>query len=672
MSSQDVGTLIINLQAQVARLEKDMQRGADSVKKGADQIESAARFARNALLGLAAVLGVNQFQTLVQNSFQAVDAIAKVSDRLGIASEKMAGLQHASDLAGVSNETLNTGLRTMVKNVADAAQGLGEATRAFTTLNLSARDLAALSPDQQLNKLLDALAGVENVTLRNATAAQIFGSRATEMLNLIADGTDGIRKATEDAEAWGKALNRVDSAKIEMANDAVTRAKAAFDGIINTIAVQLAPIITGIANSFADGAKEARGFKDEVVSGFEVITTVVAYSANVIQGLRVVWVGVKLVAAEAINAIIQALYQLDRAFVGVVNSVSGSWVGKKMGLPLLEYSQLLDDVSTVSTHRVREIRAEFDALVMQEMPADKVLAWFAKVKQESQKAAEQIARDRASMNRGGSGDAFGDQFFEAEDKRRATELAKFMENQAREEAALDASLLSQLEREDLHYQQRMEQADRWRSAHLIGDERLAELQTKLTEDHARKRQAIEQQTGNTIRSMHAGVWQGIAGLVQAFAGKSKTAAIAVIAINKGLAIAQTIQSTAAAVMRAYADLGPVAGSAAAADIALLGKVQVGIIAASGLAEAANVPSGGATLGTPGNPMLTTGGSPPPFAQPAAGGDVHVTIINNGTMLGEAQEWIEQVAIPGIVTAVTDKDMTILPTSSRNALDLATT
>lgn len=108
---------------------------------------------------------------------------------------------------------------------------------------------------------------------------------------------------------------------------------------------------------------------------------------------------------------------------------------------------------------------------------------------------------------------------------------------------------------------------------------------------------IERRKHQATRSMEQGTLQLTAGFLAQFAGKSKAAALGVIAINKALMIAQTIQSTAAAVMRAYADLGPVAGTPAAAWIKTLGAIQIGLIGATGLAEAANLGGGPSAVPT---------------------------------------------------------------------------
>ncbi|MCR4302317.1 MAG: hypothetical protein NUV51_11955, partial [Sulfuricaulis sp.] len=198
--------------------------------------------------------------------------------------------------------------------------------RAFDTLGLSAQKLSALSPDEQLNKILIALAGVENVTLRNALASQLFGGRASEMLNLIADGAGGIRKATEDAKAWGLALNRVDAAKIEMANDAVNRARGAMQGLGNTVSLYLAPFISELANTFADAAAEADGFKTETVKIFDQM---ILGTARMIDSMRP--------GLDFLKKNLDAVWQGFRSLPSWVQEVgiAGAILGGKKGVALV-------------------------------------------------------------------------------------------------------------------------------------------------------------------------------------------------------------------------------------------------------------------------------------------------------------------------------------------------
>lgn len=94
-------------------------------------------------------------------------------------------------------------------------------------------------------------------------------------------------------------------------------------------------------------------------------------------------------------------------------------------------------------------------------------------------------------------------------------------------------------------------------------------------------------------SMRQAVGQQAVELLQAIGNKSQAAALAAIALNKALQIAQAIQNTAAASTRALAELGPIAGPPAAATITAWGAAQVALIAATGLVQGAQQLSGSA-------------------------------------------------------------------------------
>lgn len=109
---------------------------------------------------------------------------------------------------------------------------------------------------------------------------------------------------------------------------------------------------------------------------------------------------------------------------------------------------------------------------------------------------------------------------------------------------------------------------------------------------------LEEQTAalEGLREAGRNTYSALGDFVQQFAGKSKAAAVAAIAIQKGLSIAQIIANTAAAQMRALAELGPIAGPPVAAKIGLYGKAQAALVAATGLAQAAGAGSAGGASG----------------------------------------------------------------------------
>lgn len=118
----------------------------------------------------------------------------------------------------------------------------------------------------------------------------------------------------------------------------------------------------------------------------------------------------------------------------------------------------------------------------------------------------------------------------------------------------------------------------------------------LESQYRQKKFEYDQISANMTYQAYAGALGAASDLLSVFAGENKSAAIAVIAIQKGLAIAQIIMNTSVAQMRALAELGPIAGAAMAAKIGIMGKIQAGLVAATGLAQAGQAGNGGGLSG----------------------------------------------------------------------------
>jgi hypothetical protein len=170
-----------------------------------------------------------------------------------------------------------------------------------------------------------------------------------------------------------------------------------------------------------------------------------------------------------------------------------------------------------------------------------------------------------------------------------------------------------------------------------------------------------------IASRQRAVQAGI-GLLQLLAQKSKTAAIALILVNRGLMIAQAIQNTSAAVTKALAIYGPTpAGFAAAAAAKTLGAIEIGLIAATGALEIGQVTSGnsGSVVGpgTPNNPIFTDNGQEERTFGASSKSAVEITI--NGFVGPE----ILQEMLDHITEAVGERDVVIINQGSRQAQEL---
>lgn len=221
-----------------------------------------------------------------------------------------------------------------------------------------------------------------------------------------------------------------------------------------------------------------------------------------------------------------------------------------------------------------------------------------------------------------------------------------------------------------------EEAANRQAAQELALRRAAEMQARLTGAEikgvsARKKLALEE------AQLKIQLAQQVAGnaisFLQTIGGESKAAAIAIIAIDKGLAIAQTIAATQTAMMKVRAAYpGPV-GEVWAARYLAAGAASVALIAATGLGQVANVGSGGGG-GAAGVISGTGAGSEPPPQlggfDPESGRNANnqVTINFNGDMVGWDAAMRDNL-LDAIRDAVDGRDVVLFSGNSRQAVEI---
>ncbi len=354
-----------------------------SVKAGLSGLTRALSPLR---LGLAGLVGTAGLGALVKSSLDLNDRLGKTADKLGLTTQALAGLEHAAGITGVEVNTLHKGLQNMVRNIADFGQGIGEAKRELEQLGFSQKELLSLSPDEQFTAIAESLKGVENNTQRVNIAYKIFGGRATALLNTLDLGKDGLAALAAETDAFGTALDRTEVAKIEEANDNLKRAGESIRGIANRVTVELAPVIAGLADRFADAVVANNGFRDQVTAGLRIIVKAVGFLGDGIRGLDLLWQTGKLAFLSFKSVVLDGLVSLVEGF----NAVAAA-------IPFLDPTPI-DGISRAAIEAsiaAGTARVELVRLATEPLPSDKIEAFFASLKAEATAAAQVVAEARA-------------------------------------------------------------------------------------------------------------------------------------------------------------------------------------------------------------------------------------------------------------------------------------
>jgi hypothetical protein len=201
-----------------------------------------------------------------------------------------------------------------------------------------------------------------------------------------------------------------------------------------------------------------------------------------------------------------------------------------------------------------------------------------------------------------------EKFREAMDAR----LEKLRETQLTEEELEQERYLAQLEQLALFFEEKTELEEEYRMRREQLEEEHTHRMVAIAKREADARAQIEAQVQNNIRQQRENIANLSIRLLQQLGQKNRAFAIAAIALDKARAMAQIAITTAVAAKLAFASqlipgdpssLGRAA--AAAAKAKAFGAVQMGLVAATGLIEAAGVGRGGASAGTAGGvPIMT--------------------------------------------------------------------
>lgn len=214
------------------------------------------------------------------------DELAKTADRLGLTTDALQELRFAADRSGVAQRTLEMALQRMTRRLSEAAQGSGEAQNAIAELGLDAEALASMTPDQALDTLSDALAGVENQSERVRLAFKFFDSEGVALLNMLGDGSEEVQKLRDEFERLGGGLTEDQARGAEDFRDSLTSLQAVMQNIRLQIGAKLMPVLRPMIEQFTEFLVQNR----EIISArigqaFEVIVSAIGNLKRVADGV---------------------------------------------------------------------------------------------------------------------------------------------------------------------------------------------------------------------------------------------------------------------------------------------------------------------------------------------------------------------------------------------------
>lgn len=281
-----VGTLALNMIMRTQAFERDMRRTRQHISSLDRSFSLITRSVRRFATTIVAAAGIGGFGYMIREQMKAIDATAKMADELDISTRAISGWEHAAKISGTNIEILHKGIQIFVRRLGEAEQGLGEGRRGLEMLGISAQELIDLGTEDAFLRIANEISKADTAARRASLAYQFFGRQGVQLINFFQQGREGIEGLVQEADKLGLTFSRIDAARVEAANDALTRTKAVFTGLFRATTIELAPYIEAAATAFTNWATAGEGVGAKVTDAFEGISKAAIYFSRILDDIR--------------------------------------------------------------------------------------------------------------------------------------------------------------------------------------------------------------------------------------------------------------------------------------------------------------------------------------------------------------------------------------------------
>lgn len=299
-----VGSLVVDLSANVAKFQSDMGKAAAIAEERLAQIDKMTGIVKGSLMalgaGFAATMTFDAIKSKIEGAIESAAGLQQLSERTGATVEALSGLVSVAKLSDTSMEDLAGGLQKLSKSVIDAENGGKKTVATFDAIGLSVKDIQDKKPEDVFKAIADRLALYEDGVEKTTVMQNLFGKSGANLLPVMND-----LALTEEYQV--KLLKQQAEAADELDKNQ-KRLHASTNAVYKIIAMELVPVL----NELALGMLETQLAND----GIKKSATELAEDGSIRE-----WAEDAAVAFGYVIEAVQGLIKFVSAVVGSFQSV---------------------------------------------------------------------------------------------------------------------------------------------------------------------------------------------------------------------------------------------------------------------------------------------------------------------------------------------------------------
>lgn len=307
---------------ELGKLNQGFERGSRRSKQFNQDVNATSQglaVLRRAAAPIAGIIAGMFAANTLQGQINWADQLQKTNLRIGASTEALSQYNYVASLSGVEFNQLTTAWQRQTRRIAEAAAGTGVAVAALDKLNLSAKELNQLKPEEQFERIAEAMQGVESSSERVRLAQQLWDSEGVKLVQIVNSGTDAIASMRAEADALGLTISQDTANAMATYNDEVDKLKFAAQGVSQTLMAELVPAMTAGLQSTNEMIQALGGAEVILGSVKDAATVLAALLAGRYAGAFAAATAAKLAATSQV-----ILYQAALARMAGVSATAAA------------------------------------------------------------------------------------------------------------------------------------------------------------------------------------------------------------------------------------------------------------------------------------------------------------------------------------------------------------
>lgn len=245
----EIGSLVVEMSANVARLSQDMARATSTVDGAMAKVKAAASAATTALGLIGSGIAVAGLANIVRGSIDAMAALDDMAEKTGATVESLSALADVATFGGHQMSVVEGGMVRLTKALAGGDDEAKAAGHALAALGLKADELRKMDTGAAMLEVAKALDKWEDSGGKTALVMDLLGKNGAAMLPFLKDLAEKgelTAKVTGEQAAEAEKLQKQYGA-LRVAGEDLSRSLA--KALIPT----LADVTTRLSQAFSGG-----------------------------------------------------------------------------------------------------------------------------------------------------------------------------------------------------------------------------------------------------------------------------------------------------------------------------------------------------------------------------------------------------------------------------------